>query len=401
MFKLRTLATTLAALAVAAGVGWSLLEPDWRNAIRYATFDKNVFTWSIEQRDANFRMFDRAPIIHPIEIVEAGDQTRDLPAGPLLDLGVDVDAFMADQRAAGLVILHNGEVRLERYGLGFSAEKRWTSFSVAKSLTSALTGAALADGAIESLDDPVTKYVPDLSGTPYDGVTVRQLLTMSSGVGWDENYKDPNSDVVQFVNHEPADGKKLIVSYMAGLPRAHEPGAFWSYSTGETTILGVVVESATGKTIAQYLSEKIWAPFGMESDASWMLASDGAEIAGCCIQATTRDFARFGLFMLEGGEAGGEPVFSRAFLEAATSQQLQTDERSLTGYGYQWWIPDFGGYLALGIYGQTIYVDPPRNLIIAMNGNWRSPVGDEDGEVAERFAFFQTVQAAVDAEAGR
>ena len=395
----KILGRVVAALVALGVIGWFSIGPDWRALILYPPLGKDVLFWSQPARDASFRMFDRMPLLHAYATIEAGDTVRPLPDGPPLDLGGAVDAFFEEQRAASLVIVHEGRIRLERYGLGFSADKRWTSFSVAKSLTSSLVGAALADGSIASLEDPVSKYVSGLAGSAYDAVTVAPLLTMTSGVAWNEDYDDPESDVALFIKEEPADGVPAIVRYLARLPRAHPPGAVWNYSTGETNLVGVLISEATGKPLAEYLSEKIWKPYGMEQDASWMLASDGREIAGCCVQATTRDFARVGQFVLDGGMANGAPALAEGYLDAATTAHAPTGRPGQTGYGYQWWMLDNGGIQATGIFGQGIFIDPARQLVIASNGNWPTARG-RNGERAARRAFYDAVQAAIDAETG-
>ena len=222
-------------------------------------------------------------------------------------MGIDVDAYMKEQRTAGLVIIQDGKVRLEKYGLDFSGDGKWTSFSVAKSMTSTLVGAAIKDGYIKSIDDKVSAYIPDLKGSVYDDVSIAQLLTMTSGVKWNEDYGDPKSDVALFNKHKAEEGVDVTVSYMRKLPREAPAGTKWVYKTGETNLIGVLVSQATKKTLSQYLSEKVWAPFGMEQDASWLLGPTGHEISGCCIQASTRDYARFGLFMLGGGWSTASP----------------------------------------------------------------------------------------------
>ena len=158
---------------------------------------------------------------------------------------------------------------------------------MAKSVTSTLVGAAVKDGYIKSLDDKVTRYIPGLRGSAYDKVSVRQLLTMTSGVKWNEDYTDPKSDVALFNLHKAEKGMDVTVSYMRKLPREAPAGTKWVYKTGETNLIGVLVSSATKKTLSSYLSEKVWAPFGMEQDASWLLGSTGHEISGCCIQAVS------------------------------------------------------------------------------------------------------------------
>ncbi|MDP1555553.1 MAG: serine hydrolase, partial [Hyphomonas sp.] len=162
-------------------------------------------------------------------------------------------------------------------------------------------------------------------------------------------------------------------------------------------LIGVLVSEATGKTLNAYLSEKIWAPFGMEQDATWLLGQDGHEIAGCCIQATTRDFARFGLFMLAGGVVGGESILPEGWIATATQKQADIDSAG-EGYGYQWWTWDDGSYQADGIFGQGIFIDPNRNLVIASNASWTSALGLRGGEWEARREFYKSVQRAVDRE---
>ena len=376
---------------------WWMIGSDWRRLILAAPSDANVLFWTQGQRDAGFRMLDRVPMLVEAREIPASGNETDIAAGPPLSLNIDLDAYMADNRHSAVVVLHDGQLRLEQYGLGFDEQGRWTSFSVAKSLTSTLVGAAIQDGYIESLNEPVSKYIPDLAGSAYDDVTIEQLLTMTSGVRWIEDYEDPNSDVALFNTHVSEDGSSNLVSYMKDLPRAHPAGEVWNYSTGETNLIGVLVIEATGKTLSDYLSEKIWGPYGMAQDASWLLNEDGTEISGCCIQASTRDFARFGQFVLDGAEIDGRSIVPDGWVEQATVKQVGIGDPG-HGYGFQWWTYDDGAYAADGIFGQGIFIDPNRNLVIATNSSWSSAMGDVDQSHAKREEFFQVVQAAIDAE---
>ena len=396
---LRRIGTGLAALVVLLGAGWLMIGADWRALLTHPPSGRDVLFWSVPQRDAAFRMMDQLPMIIESRAIAAGGDVHDLPGAAPLDLGADFDleTYFASQNAVSLVILHKGHIRREAYANRFNGEGRWTSFSVAKSMTSTLVGAALLDGHIKSLDDAVSAYVPGLAGSPYDDVTITQLLTMTSGVAWNEDYEDPQSDVAMFDRADVRDGEIGIVNYMRGLTRAHPPGEVWNYSTGETNLIGVLVSAATGKPVAEYLSEKIWKPYGMAQDASWLLGSDGHEISGCCIQATTRDFARFGQFMLDGAVTPAGPVVPDGWLAAATVKQTGIGEAGY-GYGFQWWTWDDGSYMADGIFGQGIFIDPNRQLVIASNANWKTALGLADGEWPERSEFYRRVQAAVDAE---
>jgi len=380
----------LLVLLLAGIAGWLSLNQQQRDIIATMPTNADILFWDQDQRDAAFRALDQLPLIAKSRVIEAGDNVLPLPAGEPLELPLDLDAYMAQQRSAAIVILIDGKVVLERYGLGFGPEGRWTSFSVAKSLTSTLVGAAIRDGKIRSLDDKVSEYIADLRGSEYDDVTIRQLLTMTSGVAWNEDYDDPNSDAAKFNGHEPTPGMDATVSYMRGLRREAPAGTKWLYKTGETNLLGVLVSEATGEPLAEYLSRKIWAPFGMQQDASWILGSTGHEIAGCCIQAATRDMARFGLFVL----GGGVGVVPEGWFAEAGAQQVATD-RPGRGYGYQWWTYDGGAFSAGGIFGQGIFIDPARNMVIASNANWVSATDQPSAEA--RDAFYRAVQAAVDA----
>ncbi len=372
-------------LAVIGAIFWMAIGSDWRRLILNAPTDADVLFWSQGQRDAGFRMLDRVGFMVDSRKIETAENVRELPKGEPLEFDFDIDAYFENQRHSALVIVHNGKIRYERYGLGFSDTGRWTSFSVAKSFTSTLVGAAILDGHIDSLDDPVSKYVSGLQGSAYDDVTLQQLLTMTSGVRWIEDYEDPNSDVAKFNNHVSEDGESNVVSYLSTLPRAHPPGEVWNYSTGETNLIGILVSEATGKTLAEYLSEKIWKPFGMQQHASWLLNEDGSEISGCCIQAATRDFARYGLFMLEDGKINGEQIVPEGWVAAATQNQVTSDVDRREGYGYQWWINEDGMYEAGGIFGQGIFIDPKRNLIIANNSSWGSALGYDEFDARNKF----------------
>jgi CubicO group peptidase (beta-lactamase class C family) len=389
----------LAVLAAAGGIFWATADKDMRRLILNLPTNKDVLFWSIPQRDAAFRAMDRIPLVAKSRIISTGKNVYPLPKGAPLDVGIDVDAYMKDQRTAGLVIIQDGKIRLEKYGLDFSGDGRWTSFSVAKSFTSTLVGAAIKDGYIKSIDDKVSDYIPDLKGSVYDDVTIRQLLTMTSGVKWNEDYADPKSDVALFNAHKAEPGVDVTVSYMRKLKREVPPGTRWVYKTGETNLIGVLVSSATRKNLSDYLSEKVWRPFGMERDASWLLGSTGHEISGCCIQASTRDFARFGLFILGGGMAEGKSMLPDGWITASTTKHADTSQAEF-GYGYQWWTMNDGSYAAKGIFGQGIFIDPRRKLIIASNSNWPHATDRQGGDqAAKRVLFYKQVQLAIDNEA--
>ena len=384
-------------IAVGLGFAYFNADKDTRRLLANLPVDRDVLFWTIPQRDAAFRTLDWIPVLAKANVIEPGDAVFPLPKGEPINIAINVDTYMREQRTAGLVIIQDGKVRLEKYGLDFDAKGRWTSFSVAKSFTSSLVGAAIKDGFIKSIDDKVSDYIPDLKGSVYDDVSIKQLLTMTSGVRWNEDYEDKNSDVARFNEHRAEPGVDATVSYMRKLEREAPPGSKWVYKTGETNLIGVLVSSATHKKLSDYLSEKIWAPFGMEQHASWLLGSTGHEISGCCIQASTRDFARFGLFMLGGAIVDGKAVLPDDWIAAATTKQADIGFPG-KGYGYQWWTYDNGSFAAQGIFGQGIYIDPKRKLVIASNSNWPRAT-DYETVGAQREAFYKSVQEAIDAEA--
>jgi CubicO group peptidase (beta-lactamase class C family) len=389
---------TLVVLGVAGVGGWFSLDNETRGLLATVPTNTDLLFWTQPQRDAAFRALDRLPILAKSNVVAASGTASALPAGPALKLPNDVDAFMAGQRSAALLVLHDGKLRLERYGLGFDAAGRWTSFSVAKSFTSTLVGAAVKDGFIKSLDDKVSVYIPDLKGSAYDEVSVRQLLTMTSGVKWNEDYADPNSDVAKFNQHKPEDGMEALVSYMRKLPREVPAGTRFLYSTGETNLVGTLVQQATQKPLATYLAEKVWGPAGMEQQATWLLSKTGKEIGGCCVQAAPRDFARMGQFILNGAKVNGKSIVPDGWSLEATTKRADIGQPG-RGYGYQWWTYDDGSYTARGIFGQGIFIDPQRKLVIVSNANWAGGARDKVA-IDAREAFYREVQKAIDDEGG-
>jgi CubicO group peptidase (beta-lactamase class C family) len=390
------LAGILVLIVVAAGMFYLTADTNTRKLLANLPTDRNVLFWSIPQRDAAFRTMDWLPVLAEANPIKAGGNTYPLGQGSPLSIDTDIDAYMEDQRTAALVIVQDGKIRFEKYGLDFDTNGKWTSFSVAKSFTSTMVGAAIKDGFIKSIDDKVSDYIPNLKGSAYDDVSIEQLLTMTSGVKWNEDYEDPNSDVALFNEHKAEPGVDATVSYMRTLPREAPAGQKWVYKTGETNLIGVLVSAATGKKLANYLSEKVWAPFGMQQDGSWLLGSTGHEISGCCMQAATRDFARFGLFMLGGAKVDGVDVLPAGWIAKATTKQADIGFPG-KGYGYQWWTYDDGSFAAQGIFGQGIYIDPNRNLVIASNSNWPRATHYETVG-AQREAFYQAVKSAVDQE---
>jgi len=286
---------------------------------------------------ATFSHIDR---VIPSQIVERGKgpvQVLPRSDAPLTNVhfvsnGKKYDLFdyLSLNRVAGLLILKNGKVALEDYELGAGPETRWSSFSMAKSCSSTLVAAALKDGSIHSLDDPVTMYVPALKGGAYDGVTVRNVIQMASGVQWDETYTDPKSDRRRLLDIQLEQKPGSILAFMSNLKRAGAPGTIWNYNTGETFVVGALIEGATHQKLADYLSQKLWSRLGMEHDATWWLESPGGMgLGGSGVGATLRDYGRLGQFVLNDGVIDGERVVPEGWFREAGIEYLRTYPDSL------------------------------------------------------------------------
>lgn len=393
------LAVFIAFLALGACTGTQRPATEANAALTMGQQLEGLLFWSQAEREARF---PRMQEIFPAHRVAAGGTVRVLPMGaplrPEWEDDTTVDAYLDVNHLAGVMVLQDGAVRLERYAAGHGPQTRWTSFSVAKSVTSLLLGVALKRGEIASLDDRLDLYINELHDFPYGEVTVRELLTMTSGIRWNEDYEDAQSDVARMYMAPCIDGEAHILSYMKALPREWPAGTHWNYSTGETDLLGILVQRATGQTLADYLSATLWQPGGMAADAWWLADEcDGSNIGGSGLSATLGDYARIGQFMLEGARIGGEPVPAAEWLRDATRLLQPVDQAGTRGYGYLWWIDPDGSYAALGIFGQLVFVDPVRRLVIAQFGTW--PQADGRALVAGRRAFVAAVQRAVDAEA--
>ncbi len=351
-----------------------------------------ILKWTPQQQAWGYRNMEK---VGPARVVRRGAHVFPLPAAarqisPTITYKGKTytpESYMAAWRVSGLLVIKDGKVVLERYGLGRKPSERWTSFSVAKSMTSTLIGAAIQDGSIKSLDDPVTAYIPQLKGSAYEGVTVRQLVTMTSGVKWNEDYTDLNSDVAKVGLSVLEPGVNPVVSYMRRLPREAEPGAKFVYKTGETDLAGILLSNAVHMPMADYLSRKIWAPFGMEQDAIWVEDIAGHERGGCCMSMTLRDYGRIGLFMLGDGLAGGKRVLPAGWIADATSPHVKDPP-----YGYFWWLTK-GGYEAEGIFGQSISIFPAEHLVVVQNAAW--PAAWDDDLDGARGAMLEAVRAAV------
>ena len=294
-----------------------------------------------------------------------------------------------------ILIIKDDRIVFERYLNNTNRDTHFISMSMAKSITSTLIGMAIEDGAIASVSDPIVKYVPELKGTGYDGVTIRQALMMRSGVEWNERYDFGKESPMQKL-HEAAivENNIRFVTPALHAKRAHEPGEIFNYSTVETGVLGWVLERAVKQPIQDYMADRWWKRAGMQSYGFWIADGEpgvGKAINGMGFNATLRDYARFGLMMLHDGKANGHELVPAAWVKQATVPDgtEPTEAGSSLGYQYQWWtLTDSDAYMAIGLQGQFIYIDPATNTVAVKLSFF--PPDYAQGE-AETEAFFRAL----------
>jgi CubicO group peptidase (beta-lactamase class C family) len=340
-------------------------------------------------------------------VIRRGANPRDLPRGreiaPVYAAGGrehEVASFMDRNVVVGILVIHRGRIVLERYGLGLQEHDRWSTMSTVKSMTAMLVGAAVHDGVIKSIDDPLTDYLPALRRSAYEGVTLRHVMTMSSGVRWTEVYPDRNSDVNRYSKSLADKVPDGVLKMMASLPRAHPPGSTFLYNSGDTFLLGAALTRAVGKPLADYMSEKVWQPAGMECDAFYTLESDGGqEIGGSRAGMVLRDFGRFAEFVRNDGVTDGTRVLPEGWVDAAATPAFKVPAPvvpDITHYGYSWWLGD-GVMAAIGHAGQRIDIYRNEDLSVvtlaALPQPPYVPATDHDRR-AEIVTFTQAVRVA-------
>lgn len=298
-----------------------------------------------------------------------------------------VGDFMKREPLMGMAVVKGDTIKLEHYAKDHNPESVWISFSVTKSFTSTLIGAAIKDGFINSVEDTVETYLPRLKGSAYGAVSIKNILQMSSGVAWDENYTDPNSDVSKAGSLQGV----ALTDYLGALPQNHAPGTVFNYNTAESNLLGEALRAAIGNSATDYMNAKVWQGFGMEHAGNWMQSAPFAgETGGCCISASIRDYARLGIFVKKGAvNAAGEPLVPEGWMKDATSPS-----KGYAGYGYKWWLESDGAYAASGIFGQGIYIDPQRDVVISLHSN--APAAVDTNYHAHADAVIKALAASFD-----
>lgn len=366
-----------------------------------------------ENRAEKFRQPDA---YFPHRVAMPGDSVMQLPRSASADKfnvtyewegeTYTIDEFNERTRTNALLILKDGMIVKEIYRNGSTPDSRFISWSAGKSFVSTLVGMAIEDGYIDGVNDQLTKYLPALKGSAYDGVSIRDALQMSSGVEWDEesySFSDLTKPLNRGWEYSILKHQYRFVEGANELPRAHEPGEKYNYNTMETCILGWLIENATKQRMMSYLEKRLWQPAGMEFKASWMIDGPeevGREMAGGMLAASLRDYGRFGLMMSNCGNLNGRQHVSEEWVRKATTADREAiDYGNLyedypLGYGYQWWLQPNGHFEAQGIYGQLVYVAPEDDVVIVKLSYWPEPW--VDSMEFESYAFFNAVIEALE-----
>jgi len=315
----------------------------------------------------NFSHMDVAFLTTPIS--RGSGATSPLPYGDTYTLPPEAGEWIKSRSVTSLLVMKGGEIRFEEYFLGTSPDDRRISWSVAKSYLSALFGVLMEEGAIESLDDPVIKYAPKLNGSAYEEASIRNVLNMASGVVFDEDYLSFDSDIIRMGRVIALGG--TLDDFTASFTESFaDPGAKWTYVSIDTHVIGMVIRGATGRAVPELMQEKIIAPLGLEQNGFYVTDGAGAAFVLAGLNFTTRDFARFGQMILQDGMYGGKQVVPAAWIAESTTPSAPTAPEQ-KGYGYQWWIPlnaREGEFFAIGIYGQYIYFNRARGVVITTTG---------------------------------
>jgi CubicO group peptidase (beta-lactamase class C family) len=356
-------------------------------------------TWFADER-VRVGSFSHLDSILPYRRLLRADSPRALPVASAAPgytyKGGTIDDFMARRRITGLMVVKDGVVQVERYQYDRTPEHRLLSNSMAKSITSMAVGLALQEGRIRSLDDKAADYVPELAGSAYGETPIRALLRMSSGVPFSERY-DGSDDLSKYVFRQFRDG--TIAALRSFSTRDIPAGERFHYASVETIVLGFVVRGATGQTLSDYVADRLWRPMGAEADATWIIDRGGAEYAWGHFNATLHDWGRLAMLLADDGARDGRQIIPRDYLLEATDYHRHPPAFTpgaatpYFGYGYQFWT--FPGksrrFALLGVFGQSIFVDPQLRLALIITAVQRDPVSVSDGFGAERDALWRGI----------
>lgn len=300
------------------------------------------------------------------------DLTSELFSAKFIDSDkiTDFESLFAETKTTSFLIVKNDSIVYERYFNNYNDSSLFTSFSVNKSFVSALVGIAVSEGKITSVNDPITKYITIFKNEGFDKITIENLLNMESGIDFDENYFNPFAEIGKFYY-----GRNLK-SKVAKLKVKSEPGKEYDYLSVNTLLLAMIVESATGKPLDTYYQEKLWVPLGMEYDATINIDNKKSRVVKgyCCLNARTRDYAKFGRLYLNHGNWNGKQVIPADWIKTSTTYNQTSKEKQSVYYHYQWRIDNHGNFFAQGLLGQFIFINPRTNVIIVRTGKKPGPL---------------------------
>jgi CubicO group peptidase (beta-lactamase class C family) len=378
--------------------------------------DRLAYSLTLFSGAEQYENFNRLADIFPTTVMTAADTPFDFGDGEPMalpmtfshrDKAVNVETFLSETDTSALLVIHKGKVRFERYMLTGGREVKWLSMSVSKSFIATGIGIAVDEGVIDILK-PITDYVPSLAGSAYDQVRIKDILQMSSGAAWNEDYSDVESDIMRLGRIMSVGGS--LDDFVATLTRQREPGTYNHYNSADTQALAMLLSRATGMSVTDYLTTKVWHPLGMESDAHWLVDDENVEMAFGGLNATARDYAKLGELHRLNGVWQGQQLVSAGWVAAATTPDAPhllpgVSEDFPLGYGYQWWVPETteAEYSAIGVYNQFIYVNPTRDLVIvklSAFSDYALNLEESSYRELETIEFFREVGAQLPANSG-
>ena len=326
--------------------------------------------------------FCRMDAFYPVRRLSAATRPQPLPAGQPLELAEqyryggtvrDSMSFVEETDTSALLVMVDGKVCFEEYYLTGGPEVPWTSWSVAKSFVSALVGVAMEEGLIASVEDSIDQYLPLIKGSAYEGVSIRDVLQMSSGANWNEDYSDPDSDANRL---QPVmAGQGSLSEFVCGIRPAVEPGTLCQYNSADTQVLGLLLGAVTGTTLSEYMQQKLCEPLGFEHPGYWILDAEGVEMALGGLNLTARDYARIGELYRNGGRWAGQQLVPQHWVDSSIRSEAPHLQQGQVivgghvfpmGYGYQWWLPAGSAqeFSAIGVYNQFVFVNPEKRSVI-------------------------------------
>lgn len=380
------------------------------HAATSAEFGSKMFSGA--EQYSNFYRMDE---LFPVHRVEKSSRPAEWPLGKSIELperysfdgkSLSTQKLLEETETAAVLVIKDGKIRYENYWLTGGKDQHWISWSVAKSIVSALYGVAIADGVIDSVEDPATKYLPILKGSAYDGVRLKDILQMSSGAYWNEDYANPESEIMR-LSRARAEGSFL--EFVSTVKRELEPGTFNRYNSADTLVLGLVLEAATGKPLAEYTKEKLWEPLGATNDSYWIVDKAGSAMAYGGFNATARDYARVGELFRLNGKFNGKRILPAGWIKDSVTPDAphlvpgkRSNSDSPMGYGYQWWLPEGsnkGDYSAIGVYNQFIYISPEEDTVIVKLSAWRDyglTADESSWRERETIELFRAIAESID-----